>query len=84
MDGFNSNAKRENAASEKATSFLAQAKHEHAELFRQYLANQGEFADLEEYSDGLQADAWSLTEQIAKRSYRNGIARGRSAKSSAK
>mgnify|MGYP006969355711 FL=1 len=60
----------------KGKSFLASAKHEHQGIFRDYVELQAEFADLQEYTDALQADAWKLTERIAKESWRNGVVQG--------
>ena len=60
----------------KKVSFLRQAQQKHQQLFRSYVRLQGEFRDLEDYTTALQADAWKLTEQVAKQSWRNGIARG--------
>ena len=68
--------KQANAEAPKGKSFLAAAKHKHQALFRDYVGLQAEFADLQEYSDALQVDAWKLTEEIAKQSWRNGVAQG--------
>jgi predicted nucleic acid-binding Zn-ribbon protein len=68
--------KEANAELPKGKSFLASAKHKHQALFRDYVGLQREFADLQEYTDALQADAWKLSEQIAKQSWKNGVAQG--------
>lgn len=71
--------KKESKATEKKSrNFLADAKAEHAELFQHYVSNAGDCDDIEQYTEALQADAWKLTERIAKQSWRNGIARGQS------
>lgn len=68
--------KEANADLPKGKSFLAAAKSKHQDLFRDYIGLQGEFADLQEYTDAVQADAWKLTEEIAKASWRNGVVQG--------
>jgi hypothetical protein len=68
--------KEANAEVPKGKSFLASAKHKHQSLFREYVGLQREFADLQEYTDALQTDAWELAEQIAKQSWRNGVVQG--------
>lgn len=68
--------KDSNAELPKGKSFLASAKRQHQGLFRDYVGLQREFADLQEYTDALQADAWKLTEEIAKQSWKNGVVQG--------
>ncbi len=65
-----------NAKLPKGKSFLASAKQKHQELFRDYVGRQGDFADLLEYTDALQAEAWKLTEEITKQSWKNGVVQG--------
>ena len=62
----------------KGKAFLTEAKGEHVQLFHHYLTQQEEFDTPEEFLDALEEDAWKLTEQVVKQSYRNGIARGKS------
>jgi beta-phosphoglucomutase-like phosphatase (HAD superfamily) len=59
-------------------SFLTEAKRQHQELFDTFADQADEYDGVEEYTDALQAQAWELTELIAKSSYKNGVARGRS------
>ncbi|HZP01186.1 MAG TPA: hypothetical protein VFD30_12910 [Terriglobia bacterium] len=58
------------------TSFLAEAKAGHANLFRTFLLKAEDYPSVEEYTDALEAEAWTMTEAIAKQSWKNGVARG--------
>lgn len=68
--------KEANAEVPKGKSFLAKAKHQHQALFNDYMKLEEEFSGLSEFCDALQADAWKLSEQIAKQSWKNGVAQG--------
>lgn len=56
--------------------FLAQAKAQLHEVFSAVLQKSDDFPTLDEYTDALEKEAWSVTEAIAKASWKNGIARG--------
>ena len=57
-------------------TFLKNAKEEHQALFVGHVAKADEFASVNDYTDALEAAAWKLTEKFAKKSWKNGVARG--------
>jgi len=71
------NKRKEARRQADGAKFMAQAKADHAAVFDSYIELQDEFDNVESYTRALQADAWKVTEQIAKQSWRNGIARGK-------
>lgn len=71
-------AKQANAADGK--SFLAKAREDHAAIFADIIEREEEFEQLSDFIDHLEAAAWQLCEAMAKQSYKNGIARGRSSR----
>ena len=71
--------KKDEDAKEQASegkSFLTEAKARHRKVFTAFLKREEEWPSLEEYSNALEVEAWKVTEEIAKQSWRNGIARG--------
>lgn len=73
---FPSKSKQQRPQRADGASFLKNAKAEHEALFVSHIGKADEFVSVDEYTDALQAAAWKLTEQIAKKSWKNGVARG--------
>ena len=69
------------AAASKAVpsgqTFLAQSKEEHSALFADFADRSNDYSSLAEFMAAVQIAAWELSEQLAKTSFGNGIARGR-------
>jgi hypothetical protein len=58
-------------------AFLSQAQEEHEALFQGYIEMAEEFDDFPSFVESLHADAWKLTQKIAKASFKNGLDRGK-------
>ena len=76
MVNFGNNKQNVDKGNGRST-FLADVRRQHDELFSSFVANHEEYASVEDYTDALASQSWEMVEAIAKLSYRNGIARGR-------
>ncbi|MHB9080395.1 MAG: hypothetical protein ACYC3X_23215 [Pirellulaceae bacterium] len=73
---FNKDTNQE-AARVKGDDFLKSAKETLSILFAEYATKADEFNRVEQYNDGLFAEAWTVCESLIKASYRNGLQAGR-------
>lgn len=58
-------------------AFLTQAREEFAALFESYVDMEDEFESLAEFGEALETAAWTFVEELTKRSFKNGLTRGR-------
>jgi hypothetical protein len=73
---FSRFGKRAEDAAPKGSSFLTETKDRLHEVFQSCLERGGDFPTVEKWAAALEADVWTLMEQVSKQSWHNGIARG--------
>ena len=76
MVNFGNNKQNADKGNGRST-FLADVRKEHDQLFASFVDRGDEYVSVEDYTDALASKSWEMVEAIAKLSYRNGIARGR-------
>ena len=64
----------------RGQSFLAEAKNAFHEMFEAHAKAAEDFPSVEDFLEELERRAWKLAEELVKKSWHNGVTRGRAGK----